>query len=89
LVSNNNRIKNISKYFEIKKLFKQIKTIKMDAAVSFRFVLYQKHLIFETETVILRGYWCPSISLSKQEAEVHKSRVIDTNTTHSPITGKH
>ncbi len=41
-----------------------------DKDVSFRFVLYQRESFFQTERVIKRGPWCPSISLSKQSGEV-------------------
>ncbi len=42
----------------------------LDNSVSFRYVLYQRESFFRTEKIIKRGPWCPSISLSKQTAEV-------------------
>jgi hypothetical protein len=50
----------------------------MDSEIVYRFVIYRKHLLFETETVVCRGFWCPSISLSKQEAELKKSLFLET-----------
>ncbi len=49
------------------------KTIIVDnniANVSFRYVLYEKETFYQTEKVLERGYWCPSLSLTKQTAEV-------------------
>jgi hypothetical protein len=51
----------------------------MDSDICYRYVIYRKHTLFETETVAHRGFWCPSISLSKQEAEVQKRRLLESN----------
>jgi len=42
----------------------------LDNVVSYRFVLYQRETFYKTEKVIERGHWCPSISMSRQSAEV-------------------
>jgi len=41
-----------------------------DKEVSFRYILYQKETFYNTEKVIKRGSWCPSISMVRQAAEV-------------------
>jgi hypothetical protein len=52
---------------------------KMDGDICYRYVIYRKHTLFDTETVAHRGFWCPSISLSKQEAEVQKRRLLESD----------
>ncbi len=46
--------------------------VKIDTRVSFRFVLYRKETFFQTTEIVERGFWCPSISLSKQAGEIAK-----------------
>jgi len=41
-----------------------------DKNVSYRYILYQKETFYNTEKVIKRGSWCPSISMIRQAAEV-------------------
>jgi hypothetical protein len=65
---------------------KNFKNKNMDGEISYRFVVYRKHLLFETESVACRGFWCPSISLCKQEAEVKKLQLTETDI--ACLTGK-
>ena len=44
----------------------------VDTTISYRFILYRKETFFQTENVVERGYWSPSISLSKQAADISK-----------------
>jgi hypothetical protein len=59
----------------------------MEGDISYRFVIYRKDLLFETESIVCRGYWCPSISLCKQEAEVKKIQFIEAKTDYLPAKG--
>ncbi len=42
----------------------------LDNIVSFRYVLYEIEVFYNTERIIQRGSWCPSISMIRQAAEV-------------------
>jgi hypothetical protein len=59
----------------------------MDSGISYRFVIYEKHLLFEIEKVAYRGFWCPSISLCKQEAEVKKLQLLESKVANVTIQG--
>ena len=43
---------------------------ELDSVVSYRFILYERETFYQTDKIIQRGPWCPSISLIRQSAEV-------------------
>jgi len=49
-----------------------------DKDVSYRYILYQKEIFYNTEKVIKRGSWCPSISMVRQAAEVIYSNFLNS-----------
>jgi hypothetical protein len=60
-------------------IWKKYENINMDEACSFRFILYKKNLIFETEYVVCRSPWWTSISFCRQSAEIKILDLQDNN----------
>ena len=43
---------------------------ELDNVVSYRYILYERKIFYQTDKIIQRGPQCPSISLIRQSAEV-------------------
>ncbi len=43
---------------------------ELDTNVSYRYILYERETFYQTDKIIQRGPWCPSISMIRQSGEV-------------------